>query len=196
MLELYIDDDLLTGAAGGQIGGISAGVTGQVQGGGRYLDVIASMEIGDFGAGLLSLPTLRDRIRTRFVSNGWNVGSIDLSFSNNRYSLRMGVWVLNRHSDAEVISRARSGLTGMTSGLAGIALFRNVSVGLQHANVSVGANTGGLTATPNGYSGDPTNGSGSISSGSFLDNFGFGLGVSTPVVLIGGGLLLFLILRR
>lgn len=176
-------------------GDIVGGATGQVQGdGGRYVDIVGTMEKSAYLQGLIPLATLaQSYIRPQFVNGGWSIQGIDLTWDGSRYHFRITAWVRNQHSDAEIRNGARSTLLAVKMGAVGQQAFSNVYVELQQPNTSVGGNTGGIVTGGN-------TGGGSSGVNSFIDSFGSSLGstlgVSTPIALLIGVGILIVILRK
>ncbi len=173
---------------------LSAGVTGNVVGSGRYVDIVGTMKKNALLQGVIPLSTLANSyIKPEFVRRGWSIGSVDLTWngSTQRYQFRITAWVRNEFSNAEIVNGAKSALLGVTQGVQ--QAFSDVYVELQQTNNTVGGNTGGSTGNVSA-----NNPSGSL--GTFFDNLGSGLGsglgISSPVVLLLGAGLLVLILRR
>jgi hypothetical protein len=197
-LGLLFDDTPLVGADvfSFPTGGLSAGVTGQIQNGqgGRYLDIVGTMAIGGLASNLVSTSALREAIVGRLRNSGWSVGNVQLTFTGGLYRIRISVWVYNTYSNQAVLNAAARILTNFNLGLYGWgpAAFRDIRLALETPNATAGAYT---NLPPANYGG-----SGKVDAGSFLDNLGAGigsgLGVSTPIVIGAGVLLLVLVLRK
>lgn len=189
-LSIFDSDDLI-GADVNITGGLGAGVSE-----GRYVDIVGTMDKNALWQGLIPLGNLaRDYIKPTFVSRGWSIGSVDLTWDGQRYRFRISAWVRNQHSDAEIRDGARAALLAVSQGVQ--RAFSNVYVTLERPNSSVGANTGGAVGSGSNTGGSNTGGfqiPAALST--FVNPIAVGLGVSAGTVLIGGILVTVLLLRR
>lgn len=129
------------------------------------------------------------------VTNVANTGSV---FATD-YTFDIFVRVGDIYTDEQVKSNMVRDLTGVFN-VSGISIISsgprgNPAPANTNTNPGTGTNTNTGSGTPNAglpAANNPT----APSSTGFLDNLGLGLGVSTPIVLLGGGVLLLLILKK
>lgn len=130
-------------------------------------------------------------IQQTLNSKGWlieQVANISTAWFPEQSHFTYVVYAVvgNAHSDGEVVSNIQRDLAGFfnISGVSVLSTPYNGPSGQQSSFPAVNY----LPATP-GVSLAPAG-------SSFLDSLGTGLGISTPIVLLAGGVLLLIVLRR
>lgn len=171
---------------GGSVGSGSGGGASAGLGGGAFVglrDVVVRVRGDVVGVGgVIFLPlgayrivNARDAIRDALWQRNWAVKSV----SQSPGSFDVAVSVKQEYSDSQIINNMRRDL-------ADVVTVTGVSVVSKSAVTYV---------TPSGF-GSVNIGSAGADDTGFLSNLGLGLGVSTPVVLLGGAVLLVLLMRR
>jgi len=144
-------------------------------------------------------PISADGLKDLLNSKGWIVEQVSNTSDSwfpgvSGFIYRVYAVVGTNYTDSEVTNQIRRDLDGYLS-VSGVTIESGsyvppstVPVGNTHSANPQGGSSGIPPATvPNA---GPSLGS------SFVNNFAQGLGVSTPVALLGGGLILLLILKR
>jgi hypothetical protein len=174
------------------LGDITRGVTGTVQGAGvRHMTLQVTISfLGSWLAPQLSW--FRDEasiVKDELQRNGWIVRGIARTSTNvggvGAYTFLIDVELHGNFSDSEIVGTARSVLSRIGSDVR-VSIARN-SVNYVSTNVGGGPLSSANPATAS-------------SAATFFDNLGAGLGaglgISSPVVLLAGGVHLIVLLKR
>ena len=144
---------------------------------------------------------VRGDIVSWLSSAGFSVNAVRMSPANwigysNNLEIELNVYL--RHSAEEVRQRAIQVIESITRNFGTVKLFHNTTLSVASDNMPVVRSSPRPVPAQNPPSQyDQTNNLPvQDGSGNFLDNFALGLGVSTPVAVLGGGVLLLLLLKR
>lgn len=178
---------VLPGSAGGSIAGgrspVAGGVAGRVQVAGRtvFLEIT-----GTVARHLYLFINEESWIRDALAARGWDVRAVNKTGSwavpgvGHRTYLVEAV-VGQQYSDSQVVHNARMHLTAQGMVVANVRLFRAAAVA--YLDATFAETSGGDGSQAPGLS-------------AAVSNFALGLGLSSPIVIAGGVLVLYLILRK
>lgn len=152
---------------------------------------------------LYSDKTVSNEVKKTFDQNGWNVKSSEFVWKPELklYWFRIVVEVLPNFSDADINGNAFEILKNFST-LLGSAWFSNIQLSLEFPKVNAPkkvvqeyerpTNPTNSNSSSNATNGDTSGGS----NWDFMSALGGGLGLSTPVVLAGVGLVLLIALKK
>lgn len=175
---------------------ISGGATGVGVGGTREVTIYVTGNVG-FANAAASASLVASRIRAVLSANGWSIRNVTPALAGFGMTSQSYVIIANvfrNFSDSQILSNVRRDLASvMTVTRASIVL----SAASGSAGGSIGVPAGGVDYQNVPASAGNTGGSGvgNAISGA-LNNFALGSGITTPLVIGGGLLVLLLILRK
>lgn len=183
----FFDDDTLSGAR-------DYDPTGALL---RDVEIIINGNFQSISMGILGLPNNAAGIKEYLEGKGWVIDHIGHESASwfpglSGFTYRIFAVVGTNYSDSQIQSSLRQDLSGFFN-ISGISTVSPPWVG----NVGTVTVTPGTNEPPANY--QPAPGAAVVqnpSSSGFLDSLGTGLGISTPIALIGGGLLLLILLRK
>lgn len=172
-------------------GDVTRGVTGTVQTQIRHMSLQVTMEfIGSMiGAGswLVNEAAL---VKTTLEANGWIVRGCRRTSTNlagvGAYTFQVDVELHGNFSDATIVSTAKSVLSSIANNVR-VSIIRS-QVSYVNSNIGGGVTGGGAFDEISRLLGN--------TAGSAAVGAGLGLGISTPILILGGGLILILLLKR